>query len=397
MADGDQKRPLYLDPRLQIICAVAMMSMMGSSVIAPALPAIQKALDIPVEKIGLLVTAFSLPGVFIIPITGVLADRFGKRVIIVPLLFLYGIAGALGSLASDFETLLALRFLAGLGSGSLSALSLVLIGDHFRGGDRTTALGYRIAGGQSANGLFPLIGGTLALLGWQFPFLLYILAIPVGLVALAVLDDRPAPMSSSLGTYGRDVWLCLTRFRIASLLSVAPALMIVNQGVFITFFPLFMEDAFAASSSLIGLVLSVRVISGAVVASQVGRLARRFGEARLVVGAFLVLALAVGSVPLVPNVWGLALSSFLFGLSSGVGFPAYQSLLVGAVSAEMRGAAMSANGVTNRLGQALGPIIASAFFVAGGMQAVFFSGALFLLAMALFLGLALRRSSRTGN
>lgn len=62
------------------------------------------------------------------------------------------------------------------------------------------------------------------------------------------------------------------------------------------------------------------------------------------------------------------------------------------VSSDMRGAAMSANGVTNRTGQALGPIIAGAFFVVGGMEAVFFSGAVFLLVMAVFLWLSLRRA-----
>ena len=302
MAEDEPTKRLYLDPRLQIICVVAMMSMMGSSAIAPALPSIQQALSIPVEKVGLLITVFSLPGIFIIPVTGALADRYGKRVVIVPLLFLYGIAGSLGGLATDFETLLALRFLAGLGSGSLSALSLVLIGDYFKGGDRTTALGYRIAGGQSANGLFPLMGGGLTLLGWQYPFLLYAIAVPVGLLALAALEGGGgSSTSSNLKAYGRDVWRSLTRFRVMTLLSVAPSLMTINQGVFVTFFPLFMVDSFAASPTLIGLILSVRVVSGAVIASQVGRLARRFGEAHLVAGAFLVLALAIGSIPLAPN------------------------------------------------------------------------------------------------
>jgi MFS family permease len=60
------------------------------------------------EQIGLVITAFTLPGIFFVPITGVLADRYGRRTIMIPLLFLYGITGAASGLAPDFETLLAL-------------------------------------------------------------------------------------------------------------------------------------------------------------------------------------------------------------------------------------------------------------------------------------------------
>jgi MFS family permease len=340
--------------------------------------------------VGLLVTAFSLPSVFIIPITGVLADRFGRRVVIVPLLFLYGVAGTLGALATDFETLLALRFLAGLGSGSLSTLSLVLVGDHFNNKERPAVFGYRIAVGQGANGLFPLFGGALALLGWRYPFALYALALPVGLYALAALERGRSHASGGMKDYGRQVWFAIARFKTLTLLTVAPAMMVVNQGIFVTFLPLFMAETFAASPTLIGLVMSVRVIAGMTAAAQMGRLARRFGEERLVAAAFLILALATGLVPLVQSVWALALCSLLFGLSNGISFPAYQSLLIADVPSEMRGAVMSANGVTNRIGQTLGPLIAGGVYFLAGMDAVFLAGSAFLVAMAVFLGLAFR-------
>jgi predicted MFS family arabinose efflux permease len=52
---------------------------------------------------------------------------------------------------------------------------------------------------------------------------------------------------------------------------------------------------------------------------------------------------------------------------------------------------MSANGITNRMGQAAGPIIAGAVFTAGGFNSVFYGASLFLLIMVIFLTLSFRK------
>lgn len=369
-----------------------MMTMMGSAVIAPALPAIQRTLDVPAGSIGLLLTAFSLPGIISIPITGVLADRYGRKRVIVPLLFLYGVAGALGALAPNFESLLALRFLAGIGASSLGTLTLVLIGDLYDGRERAAALGYRIALGQASNGVFPVLGGLLAVFGWQFPFLLFIFAVPVGLMVLAVLERDEARPPISLGEYARQIWRTVANRRIAGLLSVSPSLMVINQGVFLTFFPILMNDDFAASSVLIGVVLSARVVFGALVASQISWLVDHVGEERLVIGSFVILAAALAMVPLMPGLWYLIVPSILIGMSMGAAFPAFQALLVSASPDAMRAAILSANGVTNRIGQTLGPVIAGLVFVIAGSGAVFFTGAVFIFLMAMFLRVMLRRA-----
>jgi MFS family permease len=84
----------------------------------------------------------------------------------------------------------------------------------------------------------------------------------------------------------------------------------------------------------------------------------------------------------------------LIGAASGIGFPAFQSLLVGEAPKQLMAGIMSANGVTNRIGQALGPIIASALYGVGGFNAVFFGGALFLMIMIIFLSQGFRKHLR---
>ena len=117
---------------MQVIITITMVTMMGGSVISPALPVIQSAFNIPTASIGLVMTAFSIPGIIAIPIVGALTDRYGRKKVIIPLLLLYGLAGGLCFFAPNFEALIALRFLSGIGASSLATLTLILCGDFFR-------------------------------------------------------------------------------------------------------------------------------------------------------------------------------------------------------------------------------------------------------------------------
>ena len=69
------------------------MALLGVSSISPAFPKIVVELGLSPQDVGLLITMFTLPGVFLAPVVGVLADRVGRKRILVPSLFLFGIAG----------------------------------------------------------------------------------------------------------------------------------------------------------------------------------------------------------------------------------------------------------------------------------------------------------------
>ena len=90
MSNGSKQRSqkkIYTDRNLQIIIAIALMAILGSSSIGPVLPTIAEALSIPHEQIGLVITAFVLPVAIGTPISGILADRFGRKQLLVPSLF----------------------------------------------------------------------------------------------------------------------------------------------------------------------------------------------------------------------------------------------------------------------------------------------------------------------
>jgi len=68
---------LYKDRNLQIIFGVTLMAVLGVSSIIPAFPTIVEEFNISRTDVGMLIIAFTTPGVVLAPFIGILADRFG--------------------------------------------------------------------------------------------------------------------------------------------------------------------------------------------------------------------------------------------------------------------------------------------------------------------------------
>ena len=111
---------LYRQRNLRIIFAVTLMAVLGVSSITPAFPNIVRELGVSSSQVGLLITFFTLPGIILAPFLGVLADRIGRKRILVPSLFLFAIAGTACAFIHQFHMLLLLRALQGAGAAALA-------------------------------------------------------------------------------------------------------------------------------------------------------------------------------------------------------------------------------------------------------------------------------------
>ena len=117
------KRKIYLDTNLQIMFVITLTYIMGVSSITPAFPKIVKELNISARDDGLLITVFSFPGILLTPFFGIVADRWGRKRIIIPFLMLFGIAGGLCFFVRDFKLLLILRLIQGIGAAPLGSFN----------------------------------------------------------------------------------------------------------------------------------------------------------------------------------------------------------------------------------------------------------------------------------
>ncbi|MEZ5215938.1 MAG: MFS transporter [Ilumatobacteraceae bacterium] len=118
---------------------------LANTLISPNIPDILADLGQPKSRAGLLVGIGPLPGVVVAPIIGILADRLGRRRVLVPCLVVFGVFGLVAAAAPDFGVMLVARFLQGVGSAGLINLGIVLIGDHWDGMERTRLVGRNAA------------------------------------------------------------------------------------------------------------------------------------------------------------------------------------------------------------------------------------------------------------
>lgn len=367
--------PLYAETNLRIIFSITLIAVLGVASITPAFPRMQAALNTSAEQIGLLITVFTLPGIFLAPVLGVLADRFGRKRILVPSLFLFGAAGVLCGVIHTFHNLLIFRFLQGIGAASLGSLNVTLIGDLYAGKDRTAAMGYNASVLSIGTASYPAIGGLLAMFGWYYPFFLPALAVPVGFVVLFFLHNPEPTVSQSIGLYLRTTMKSLANRQVAGLLVASVATFILIYGSYLTYFPFLLEERFGAPPYVIGLMMSSMSLTTAITASQLGKLSRRFSEVSLFRTAFVLYAVSLLLIPFSTNLPVLLIPLVIFGLAQGLNIPSIQTLLAALAPIEYRGAFMSLNGMALRSGQTLGPVLMGIVYALGGINAVYYAGA----------------------
>lgn len=366
------------------------MAVLGASSVSPALPEVARELGVSSGQVGLLITVFTLPGVALTPIWGVLSDRYGRKRVLVPSLILFGLAGGACALARDFELLLGLRTLQGVGAAALGAINVTIVGDLYSGHERTTAMGYNSSVMSTATAAYPAIGGVLAALGWYYPFALPLLAVPIGLLVLFSLHNPEPSGSGSLKEYFGSVLEHVKHWRVVGLFTASLVTFTMLYGALLTYLPILLDDSFGVGPLLAGVIGSSASVWSALTATQLGRLTSVLPEKRLVEISFVLYAVALCLMPLMPSVWLIFVPTAIFGVAHGINLPNILSLLTGSASDEDRGAMMSLNGTILRLGQSLGPVLMSLAAAASSIGGAYFAAAA-LAITTFFLALALIR------
>ena len=369
------------DFNLYIIFSITLFAVMGVASITPAFPQIIKHYNLSVHQIGYLITVFTLPGIFLSPFIGILADRYGRKTILFPSMLIFGVAGFLCAFQNNYQNLLMMRFFQGVGAASLGSLNITLIGDLFDGKKRIKTMGYNASVLSIGTASFPAIGGLLASFDWQYAFYLPVIILPFAFVVLFRLQTPNVRTNISLRKYLGNVWKTINRKKVWGLSLVNILVFIILYGAFLSFFPILMEARFQANSLVIGITMSLMSLTTAISSSQLAKARKRVTSHTLLYLSSLgyaislvILSFAVGWIMLI-----IAIS--LLGIAHGFFIPNIQTALVGMAPLSERAAFMSVNSLVLRIGQTLGPIVAALFYINQNIQSVFLLSAIIALVM----------------
>ncbi len=382
---GDQA-DVVRDLNFQLVLLAAVLVPLGNGLMSPILDSLIGPFGASPASIGLVISVFLVPSIVIMPLVGVLADRIGRKPIIVGSLVLFGLSGSAIALTTDFRVVLGLRLLQGIGWGSLTPLIITALGDFYAGSREATAQGLRLSGSSVAASGFSLLAGAIVVLAWQYPFLLYLLSLPIALVVAVWLDEPTdsnddGDAAGSLWGY-RDDLLALLRHRRVLTIVVARTLMIAVWIGFTTYNSIIVIRILGGTPVLAGLLYAVATLAMALGASQVGRATEFFGSRYTVLlVANAVLGLGFATVALAPVLVLAGVGVVAVGAAHGMAVSVYRSLITGFASESTRAGLVSLGEAGARVVATTAPIVMGAI-IAGTTASLSFTGAVQLASLA---------------
>ena len=382
---SDAKSHPYL-----ILFALWLMMFSASSqliIMVPLLPDIADTLGVNTFWRGMLLTSYAVSLAVSALATGPASDRIGRRKILLIGSTLMAVTLALHTVAADYELLLIMRLLAGVGGGMLSGGSIAYVGDYFPYERRGWANGWIMSGtafGQVAG--VPLGKVLAAAFGYRWPFLAF--ALTMGGAALLIWRFVPQPdvdLDASPLTLRRVVTKYREVMSGSDVLAASGAyfLMFAGFGLFASFLPSWLESHIGLSGYEVALLFGIGGVANVLAAPVAGRVSDEVGRKGLIVGATLALGGIVAIVPVAIVGFVSAATLFFLAMTTiGIRISPLQSLLTALVPARQRGLLM---GLAMSIGQAgfgLGSFVASATYGTLGYGSNTLLGAFSMLAMA---------------
>jgi len=179
---------------LTAICLVALMFGLEISSVPVILPALEEVLHADFQDAQWIMNAYTLACTSVLMAAGTLADRYGRRRVLVASLWLFGLASLACGLAPSAPLLIAARFAQGVGAGAMMICQFAILSQQFRepaARSRAFAVWGVVAG--IGLGFGPLAGAAIvALADWRWVFLVHapLTLLTLGLVHASVQESR---------------------------------------------------------------------------------------------------------------------------------------------------------------------------------------------------------------
>lgn len=385
----------WRSPRVQVVLASTLLAPLGVPLVAPALPVVSDAFGITDAETSLLISAYFVTGIFLSPFIGLLTDRVGRRRVLVPSLFVFSLAGIPLALAPDFTTLLVVRLAQGTAAAGIFITTVTLISDTFEESQRNAVLGVNAAALFVGAAAYPILGGALAGVGWNAPFLVYLAGLPVCLFAFRYLEEPESDRETRGLAYLRDAFAALPAGKALALYGAAFATEALVFGTIITTLPFLLTAAYGLSPVWIGSILTAATVVSALVASQNGRLAQYFSNYQLVALAFVCYGIGLLGAWLAPSPVFVGLAVLVYGAGLGIPLPSIDAAISGLVPMRLRAGALSLRNSATFLGRAAGPVVFVGIAVTTGYRTLLLVAGVFVLGTGLLAVLVTSQTTRT--
>lgn len=331
------------------------------------------------------------------PFWGGLADRKGRKIMLLRSALGMAIVMMLMGMATSIWQFLALRALLGLLGGFVPNAN-ALIATQVPRGKTGWALGWLSTGAVSGALIGPLIGGLLADSFGLRPvfFITAGVLFTCFMMTLFCVRESFIPVQKKDMLHARQVLSSLKNPRLVLALFVTTLIIQVATGSIAPILTLYVRELAGHVSNLAfisGMIASVPGVAALMSAPRLGKLGDRIGPERILITMLMLSVLLLIPMAFVQNAWQLGILRFLLGAADGALLPAVQSLLIYNASNQVAGRVFSYNQSFRDIGNVTGPLMGATVSAHFGFRAVFIVTACIVLFNVLYTWITLRGRS----
>ncbi len=369
-------RPRLVTRPFLIVTATALAFFVYIGMLLPIVPLfIEGPLEAGEFGIGLTIAVFAVAAIAARPVLGRLADRYGRRVLMVCGATVAGLSGIASSQVTEFWQLLGLRGLTGIGEAAVFVGAATLIADLSPRDRRAEGASYFSVAVFGGIGVGPIIGEAL-LDDTNFERA-FVVAGTFALAAAAIALFAPARVESADDDDGESA-AGDGRRRLIHPAAVMPGLVLASGVAAFATFGAFVPDyarevGLATSGGLFAVYALVSVLVRIFGATWPERLGPR-RAVTIALGNLLIGLLVLATVPLVPALW---IAAVFVGVGMAFNYPSLLALTVNRASDRDRAWAVSSFTMFFEVGSVAGGLAIGAFAEVVGKQLGFLGGVVF--------------------
>ncbi len=349
---------------------------LGMGIVGPILPIYAKSFKVSYTLVSLAISMYAFGRLIVDLPVGMVADRFGRKPLMIVGTVLLTVTAYLNAIASNFWEFLVYRLIQGVGSSMWMTSRTTLLADILKPEDRGRTMGYFQAFMLLGSSAGPVIGGIVAT-GWgiRAPFYFYALAGLVSLIITVIWIREPHDVKTrytdhdfSYETIRR--LMCNRSYSMACLATFTVFFM--RTGIRGTMVPLYANVILGFDELTIGTIISYATITNLIMTIPMGYAVDYFGRKPPIIISLTITAISAFLFPSTSNYFQISLAAVLLGVGTSGAGQAPLALATDVTLDEPHGFSMGLYRLFGDLGFVVGPIILGLIADSHGLRAPFY-------------------------